>query len=418
MPESGKASTAAANAPATVIVGVDLSLTGRASVLGLQSRNAVRLWPTTLGGLPARYVVLDDGSDPARALANMRAFTDAGDPADPADASGAPRGGVGGTKATAEQPLAAGMTSGDTSTSLPRTDAVVGFVTTPLAQQVLPDAARTRTPLIVLAGAPSLVAPMDATRAWVFKMAQNDDAMARALVDDMARRGYHDVAFLGFDDAYGDGWRQAFGQAAAGKLRIVAQERYPRGAQSLVSQAQRVIAAHPAAVLVAATGADAVLPQRTLRERGYGGQVYQTHGIATPDFLKDGEDDVEGTLFAAGPAMFARALPPGHPARPAALAFADLYEGRYGRDTVTQFSADAYGAWILLDRAVADVLRAGLRPGNEAFRVALRKALEDTRGLAVPNGILNLSPIDHQGLGTDAAVMGAVRGGRYVYPPD
>ncbi|WP_454692482.1 ABC transporter substrate-binding protein [Achromobacter aloeverae] len=413
---SGDQPPAAAAAPPMVIVGVDLSLTGHASVLGLQSRNAVRLWPATLGGLPARYVVLDDGSDLGRARANMRAFTEAGEGAGGASNRSADAARSGDAKDAPEQTLAAGMTGGDTAAAPPRADAVVGFMTTPLAQAVLPDAARTRTPLIVLAGAPSLVTPMDATRAWVFKMSQNDGVMARAMVDDMVRRGYRDVAFFGFDDAYGEGWRQAFTQAAAGKLRIVAQERYPRSSQALVSQAQRIIAARPAAVLVAATGADAVLPQRTLRERGFGGQVYQTHGIATPDFLKEGESDVEGTLFAAGPAMFARALPQDHPARPAALAFADLYEKRYGKDTVTQFSADAYGAWVLLDHAVAAVVRAGLRPGDEAFRVALRKALEDTRGLAVPNGILNLSPTEHQGLGADAVVIGGVRGGRYVYP--
>ncbi|WP_233237517.1 ABC transporter substrate-binding protein [Bordetella sp. LUAb4] len=378
---SAPAADAADAAPVPVVVGVSLSLTGRANVLGLQSRNAVRLWPPTLGGLPARYVVLDDGSEQARAVANMRAFTEP-----PKDGTAA--------------------------------DAVVGFVTTPLAQAVLPDAARTRTPLIFLAGAPGLVQPMDADRAWVFKMSQNDDLMARALVDSMVRRGYRDIAFLGFDDAYGEGWRQALEQAAAGKLRIVAQERYPRSAQTLVSQAQRIIAAKPAAVLVAATGADAVLPQRTLRERGFSGQVYQTHGIATPTFLQEGAADVEGTLFAAGPAMFARALPAQHPAQSAAVAFADLYEGQYGKGTVTQFSADAYGAWLLLDHAVAEVARTGVRPGTEAFRVALRTALENTRRLAVPNGILNLSPADHQGLGAEAALIGAVRSGRYVYVAD
>lgn len=392
VPGGAGAAHAAPDAPAAetgatpVVVGVSLSLTGRANVLGLQSRNAVRLWPPTLGGVPARYVVLDDGSDQARAVANMRAFTE---PAKDGEAAGA----------------------------VPA-DAVVGFVTTPLALAVLPDAARTRTPLIFLAGTPGLVQPMDADRAWVFKMSQNDDLMARALVDSMVRRGYHDIAFLGFDDAYGEDWRQALHQAAQGKLRIVAEERYPRGAQALVSQAQRIIAAKPAAVLVAATGADAVLPQRTLRERGFSGQVYQTHGIATPTFLQEGAEDVEGTLFAAGPAMFARALPAQHPAQSAALAFADLYEGQYGKGTVTQFSADAYGAWLLLDHAVAAVTRDGLHPGTEAFRAALRQALENTQGLAVPNGTLNLSPSNHQGLGPEAVVIGGVRGGQYIYPAE
>lgn len=399
-----------------VVVGVSLSLTGRANVLGLQSRNAVRLWPPTLGGLPARYVVLDDGSDRAHAVANMRAFTE---PAKDGEAVGASSSAAPASGRAAGTAVGTGIVSGATlAAGALRADAVVGFVTTPLALAVLPGAARTRTPLIFLAGTPGLVQPMDADRAWVFKMSQNDDLMARALVDSMVKRGYQDIAFLGFDDAYGEDWRQALRQAAAGKLRIVAEERYPRGAQVLVSQAQRIIAAKPAAVLVAATGADAVLPQRTLRERGFSGQVYQTHGIATPTFLQDGAQDVEGTLFAAGPGMFARALPPQHPAQPAALAFADLYEGQYGKGTVTQFSADAYGAWLLLDHAVAAVTRDGIAPGTEAFRAALRQAMENTQGLAVPNGTLNLSPSNHQGLGPEAVVIGGVRGGQYIYPAE
>ncbi|ALM82169.1 hypothetical protein ASB57_03620 [Bordetella sp. N] len=409
-----------------MVVGVDLSLTGHAGVLGMQGRNAVRLWPTTLGGLPARYVILDDGSDPDRARANMAAFTGMPTGADSGTGTAAPA--YTPTPALASTPApapASASTPTRSSTSAEgaganpaRADAVVGFVTTPLALQVLPEAARTRTPLVLLAGAGGLVEPMDATRGWVFKMSQNEDLMARALVDDMVRRGYRDIAFFGFDDTYGEGWRQAFIRAADNKVRIVAEERYPRTSQALVSQAQHIIAARPAAVLIAATGADAVLPQRTLRERGFSGQVYQTHGIATPDFLQEGDADVEGTLFAAGPAMFARSLAPQHPARPAALAFADLYEGQYGKGTVTQFSADAYGAWVLLDHAVAQVARSGLRPGTEAFRDALRAALETTRLLAVPNGILNLSPTDHQGLGAEAALIGSVRNGKYQYSPD
>ena len=51
-----------------------MSTTGAAAAIGIQTNNAVR-WPATLGGQPARYVVLDDGTDVSRAVKNMRKLT-------------------------------------------------------------------------------------------------------------------------------------------------------------------------------------------------------------------------------------------------------------------------------------------------------------------------------------------------------
>ena len=52
----------ALSAQAEIVIGVDVSTTGPAAAIGIQTNNAIRLWPNTLGGEPARYVVLDDGT--------------------------------------------------------------------------------------------------------------------------------------------------------------------------------------------------------------------------------------------------------------------------------------------------------------------------------------------------------------------
>ncbi len=41
---------------------------------------------------------------------------------------------------------------------------------------------------------------------------------------------------------------------------------------------------NPDAVLIA--GTPAAMPQKTLKERGYKGKMYQTHGVANNDFLR------------------------------------------------------------------------------------------------------------------------------------
>ena len=67
------------------------------------------------------------------------------------------------------------------------------------------------------------------------------------------------------------------------------------------AQVLKLVAAKPDAVLIAASGTPAALPQKALKERGYTGKIYQTHGVANNDFLRVGGKDVEGTLPAGRP---------------------------------------------------------------------------------------------------------------------
>ena len=63
------------SANAQITIGVNLSITGPGAALGIQTNNTVRLWPATLGGQPARYVILDDGTDVIRSVKNTRKLT-------------------------------------------------------------------------------------------------------------------------------------------------------------------------------------------------------------------------------------------------------------------------------------------------------------------------------------------------------
>jgi branched-chain amino acid transport system substrate-binding protein len=362
-------------AHAEVTIGIDLSTTGPAASIGTQSMNAIRLWPDTLGGQPAKYVILDDGTDVSTAVKNFR-------------------------KLTSEN----------------KVDAIVGPNVTPAALAGLDVLQETGTPMVALAASASIVTPAnDPKRRWAFKLPQNDALMAGALVEDMRRRGIKTVGVIGFADSYGEGWAKEFAAAAGGDPKIVAQETFQRNDQSVTGQVLKLIVAKPDAVLIAGSGTPAALPQKTLVGRGYKGLIYQTHGIGTLEFLQVGGKDVEGTLFPTGPGVVARELPANHAARKVALEFADRYEGRYGPNTLTQFAGDAWGAWMLLDSAVGRALKSGAKPGTPEFRAALRDAIESTRDLTVPNGVLNIGPNDHQGFDERARVMATIKDGKFAY---
>ena len=364
----------ASAAHADLKVGIDLSSTGPAAVIGMTSKNAIQMWPATIAGQKAQYIVLDDGTDPGKAVANIRKLIDED-----------------------------------------HVDVIVGPNITPAALAALDPVAASQTPMITLIGSASVVEPQEGKRVWAFKMAQTDGAMADVMTRYMSNHGVKTVGFIGFADSYGESWLNEFKKFAELRhLQLVATERFNRNDASVTGQVLKLMAAKPDAVLVAGSGTPAVLPQRTLVERGFKGPIYQTHGIATPEFIRLGGKAVDGTLFPTQPVVVARTLPAGHPAKKAALAFVTAYEDKYGPGTVTQFAGDAAGVYPRLADAVARALKKA-QPGTVEFRVALREELEHAHELVVPNGVVNTSAKDHVGLDQRASVIGAIRGGKFVF---
>ena len=59
-------------AQADINVGVSLPLTGPTSALGIASKNAIAMWPTSIGGQKLNVIILDDATDPSLATKNAR----------------------------------------------------------------------------------------------------------------------------------------------------------------------------------------------------------------------------------------------------------------------------------------------------------------------------------------------------------
>ena len=241
--------------------------------------------------------------------------------------------------------------------------------------------------------------------------------MSLAIATSMANAGIKTVGYIGFADAYGEGWYQEFSKAAGLKgLTIVSNERYARTDTSVTGQVLKIVAAKPDAVLIGASGTPAVLPQRALKERGYTGKYYQTHGVANNDFLRVGGKDVEGTLLPAGPVLVASQLPNDNPVKKSALEYVTKYEAAYGKGSASTFGAHAWDAGKLMQVAVAAALKKA-KPGTPEFRAALRDALEETRDMAGAHGIFNMSKTDHLGLDQRGRVMVKIENGAWKYQP-
>ena len=368
--------TLATTAMADINVGVTLSATGPAASLGIPEKNTMSLLPTTIGGQKVNYIVLDDASDTTAAVTNTR-------------------------KLISERNV----------------DVIIGSSTTPASLAMIDVVSEAKTPMISLGASAAIIEPQDAKKRWVFKTPQNDIMMALAIAGHMADHGIKTVGFIGFSDAYGEGWYKETVKALdLKKIKLVANERYGRTDTAVTGQVLKLMAAKPDAVLIAGSGTPAALPEKTLKERGYTGKIYQTHGVANNDFLRVGGKDVEGTLLPAGPVLVADQLPASNPVRKSALEYIHAYEGAYGKGSVSTFGGHVWDAGKVLAAAVPVALKGG-QPGTEAFRAALRDAIEQVKDVAGAHGIFNMSPQDHLGLDQRGVVMVKIENGKWVYQP-
>jgi branched-chain amino acid transport system substrate-binding protein len=221
----------------------------------------------------------------------------------------------------------------------------------------------------------------------------------------MTDKNIQTVAFIGFADAYGEGWYKEFAKIGeARKLKIVASERFQRNDTSVTGQILKIIAAKPDAVLIGGAGTPAALPQKALKEKGYKGLIYQTHGVANNDFLRVGGKDVEGAFLPVGPMVVAAQLPNDNPVKKSAMEYVTKYEAVHGKGSVSSFGGHAWDAGVLLQNAIPVALKSA-QPGTKEFRKALRDALESSKNLAGAHGIFNMTPNDHQGFDQRARVM-------------
>ena len=361
---------------AQIRIGLMVSATGPTSAIGIPQKNTGEILPKRIGDVPVEYISLEDGGDTTRAVQNIK-------------------------KLVQENNI----------------DALIGPSTTPNALAILDVIAEAKVPMMATVGTSAVVEPIDAKKRWVFKTTQNDDLIAGALLKHMAKTNVKSVAFIGFSDPYGDNWLKVFSTLAEKQgIKVVAAERFNRNDQSVTGQTLRVIGAKPDAMLIAAVGGPAVLPQATLRDQGFKGPIYQTHAVATEDFIKLGRDKVEGTVLAAGPMLVIDEIADSNPTKKVAQNYIATYQKQFGSVPAT-FGANTWDAGILLERAIPIALKAA-KPGTEGFRAALHDALEQQHEIVGCQGVFNMSPTNHNGMDDRARVLVTVRDGKFRLLPE
>jgi branched-chain amino acid transport system substrate-binding protein len=352
-----------------ITIGISICTTGPAAALGIPERNALEFVPKEIGGVPLKIIVLDDGGDPTNATTNARRFV---------------------TESKA--------------------DIIMGSSTTPPTIAVSNVANEAGIPHIALAPFP--VTPERAK--WSVVMPQPVPIMGKVLYEHMKAHNVKTVGYIGYSDSYGDLWFNDFKtQGIPMGLTLVDEERFARPDTSVAGQVLKLVAANPDAILVGASGTAAGLPQTALRERGYKGLIYQTHGAASMDFIRIAGPAAEGVIMASGPVMNPEGQPDSALTKKPGLALNTAYEAKFGPNSRSQFAGHSYDAFEVLKRVIPTALKTA-KPGTPEFREAIRQAFLSEREIAASQGVYNWTEKDRSGLDDRSRILLTVKNGKYV----
>lgn len=359
--------TAAAHAD--IKIGAVISITGPTAAQGAGYKNAFDVMPTEMGGQKVTYLIRDDGGDPNMAVT-----------------------------------ITQKMISED------HIDAMIGPSLTSSAFAVQPILATAHIPMVVTSPI-----PVDAAKfPWTFATVQPVPLMVAADVEHMKAHGVKTIGYIGYSDGFGDQVYDALAKLAqANGMEVVANERYARTDTSVEAQVLRVLSKHPDVVMLGGSATPGALPAIALQKRGFKGQVYQNHGVVSPDYIRVGGASVEGNIAPTGPVVVFDQLPADNAVKGIATKFMDAYMAKFGPNSRSGFAGYSYDAGLLLQNAVPAALKKG-QPGTDAFRAALRDSLEATKELVGTEGVYTMSATDHIGLDQRGRVLVQVKGGNWM----
>jgi branched-chain amino acid transport system substrate-binding protein len=361
-------------AAADITVGLITSMTGPGASIGIPYSKGLAaglVYKDEVNGIKIKAVQLDDASDPSTGTRDARKLI--------------------------EQD---------------KVDVLMGAGATPTTLAIAAVSHELKVPLIALT--PTGDVPGDAG-SWMISVPQPPPMMVEAVVKRMTAGGVKTVGYIGYNDAWGDLVYNALKKTAdpAG-MQIVANERYARADTSVTAQALHLVAAAPEVVMMGGSGTPGALPFIALADRGYKGQIYGTHALINPDFIRVGGNAVEGVICPAGPIVVAEQLPESAPTRKISMEYLAAYQKANNEPTRGGFAPYAFDAWLIMLDASKRALATRAQPGTPEFRTALRDAIVTTKELVGTHAVYNFKPGATTGVDERAQVLVKLVGGKWT----
>ncbi|HYX63095.1 MAG TPA: ABC transporter substrate-binding protein [Burkholderiales bacterium] len=276
-----------------------------------------------------------------------------------------------------------------------KVDVLVGGSTTGETMAAVPLAEAAQIPFISLAGAVVIIEPV---KKWVFKTPHTDRMACEKVFVDMRSRGATKAALISGTGGFDRSMRaECLKVAAKHGVEIVADETYGAADTDMTAQLAKIKATPGVqAVLNAGFGQGPAIVTKNYRQLGLAAPLYQSHGVASKQYVKLSGDAAEGVRLPAAALLVADTLPDRDPQKKVVVNYKHEFESHFNQE-VSTFGGHAYDGLML---AVEAMRRAG-----SADKAKVRDALEATRGYVGTGGVVNMSAQDHMGLDLSAFRM-------------
>ena len=283
-----------------------------------------------------------------------------------------------------------------------KVDVIVGGSTTGTTMAAVPLVEQAGVPFVSLAGAVVIVEPV---KKWVFKTPHTDRMACDKIFVDMKARGVTKVALVSGSGGFDKSMRgECLKVAPNHGMQIVADETYGAADTDMTAQLTKIKGSGAQAVLNAGFGQGPAIVTRNHKQVGVGLPLYQSHGVASKEYIKLSGDAAEGVRLPAAALLVADLLAAGDAQKPVVTAYRNAYEGKY-KSEVSTFGGHALDGLMI---AVNAIKAAG---GTDKAKV--RDAIEATKGYVGTGGVVNMSATDHMGLDLSAFRMLEVKGGNW-----
>jgi branched-chain amino acid transport system substrate-binding protein len=362
----------AGDTSAQVKVGAVLSVTGPASFLGDPEKKTLEIYVDEINakggvnGQKLQLVVYDDGAD-----------------------------------ANAARTFATRLIEED------KVVAMVGGTTTGATMAMIPLFEEGQIPLISLAGAIQIIEPV---RKWVFKTPHTDKMACEKIFADLKQRNLTTVALISGTDAFGKSMRdQCVAVAPKAGITVAHEESYGPRDSDMTPQLTNIKGkAGVQAVINPGFGQGPAIVTRNYRQLGIALPLYQSHGVASKQFIDLAGPAAEGVRLPAAALLVAEKLPDSDPQKSVVVGYTRVYQQKTGQP-VSGFGGHAYDGLMIF-------VEAAKRAGS-FDKAKVRDEIEKTKSFIGTGGIVNMSSTDHLGLDLSAFRMREIKGGDWMLAP-
>jgi branched-chain amino acid transport system substrate-binding protein len=283
-------------------------------------------------------------------------------------------------------------------------DLIIGGTTTGATMAMAPLVEKAGVPFISLAGGVVVVEPV---KKWIFKTPHTDRMAAEKVFTDMNKRGLKKVALLSETSGFGQsGRKETLAVAAKHGIELVADETYgPKDADTTAQLTKIKGVPGVQAVLVFGLGQGPAVVTKNYAQLGIKLPLYQSHGVASEEYIKLAGKAAEGVRLPAAALLVADVLPASDPQKAVALGYRTAYTQKYKED-ISAFGGHAFDGLMI---AVEAIKKAG-----STDKAKVRDAIEATKGFVGTGGVVNMSATDHMGLDLSAFRMLEIKNGEWT----